>query len=402
MFVSLYLDTINGKIKGYNETVNQFDIAAEVNDLSVFGEAKKKGKDLYFENGKIVEKDAYSDEKAAVGERLGKELSRLKEERREILSSAVCGAGKSRDIYEEADKVYDKILRVEKQLKDLRLERKRQAQSRLMREISETDYKYYCSICLIIRDENEYLQEWLEWHISQGIEHFYIYDHGSKQSVKEFLKTLDKSVSDKVTVTDFGGRHNLAQYEAYNDCLRRFQKESRWIGFIDSDEFVNVKGGKSMRELLKDYEAYAGVFARWVVYNANGLKEKTDAPCRERFTSVYKGIESRDMGKIFVQSALISYMMIHNGYTKAELEVVDEHKRPLSDGGLLVENATTDFICINHYYTKSYEEWVEKISRGSCDPFYSRKYDEFFDYNPDMEYCREEIFPVQEYEVSKK
>ncbi|MCL2797815.1 MAG: glycosyltransferase family 2 protein [Firmicutes bacterium] len=40
--------------------------------------------------------------------------------------------------------------------------------------------KYDCSICLIIRDESEYLEEWLRWHIGQGVEHFYIYDHDSK------------------------------------------------------------------------------------------------------------------------------------------------------------------------------------------------------------------------------
>lgn len=40
--------------------------------------------------------------------------------------------------------------------------------------------KFNYSICLIIRDENEYLKEWLEWHINQGVEHFYIYDHDSK------------------------------------------------------------------------------------------------------------------------------------------------------------------------------------------------------------------------------
>ena len=35
----------------------------------------------------------------------------------------------------------------------------------LLRETAEAKFKYYCSLCLITREENEYLEEWLRWHI---------------------------------------------------------------------------------------------------------------------------------------------------------------------------------------------------------------------------------------------
>ena len=40
---------------------------------------------------------------------------------------------------------------------------------------------------------------------------------------------------------------------------------------------------------------------------------------------------------------------------------------------------------IKHYYTKSYEEWLWKINRGSCDSRCLKKYNEFFWYNPDLQ-----------------
>lgn len=269
-------------------------------------------------------------------------------------------------------------------------------------ENSERSYKYYCSVCLIIRDENEYLEEWLNWHIKQGVQHFYIYDHGSKYPVKEFLKGLSTAIYEKVTVIDFGGKHDFAQHEAYNNCIEMYENESRWIGFIDSDEFVRIKNGKTIPEFLKDYEEYAGVFMAWVIYGANGHKEMQNLPCRRRFLNVTHSRSSEDMGKVFIQPELFSYMMIHNGYPKAGYLVVDEHKEPLQEAAIFKHNSTTDYVCVDHYYTKSYEEWLNKIKRGACDPYYSRKYDEFFDYNPDMEYCKEDVFPIQEYEISKK
>lgn len=42
-------------------------------------------------------------------------------------------------------------------------------------------------------------------------------------------------------------------------------------------------------------------------------------------------------------------------------------------------------IYISHYYTKSLEEWIEKIKRGTCSNECHRKYDEFFYVNQDMQ-----------------
>ena len=44
---------------------------------------------------------------------------------------------------------------------------------------------------------------------------------------------------------------------------------------------------------------------------------------------------------------------------------------------------------IKHYFTKSKEEWLEKIKRGACDN-YLRKTRDFYDYNPDMVIIEEE------------
>ena len=37
----------------------------------------------------------------------------------------------------------------------------------------------YLSLCLICKDENDYLAEWLDYHILAGVERFYIYDDDS-------------------------------------------------------------------------------------------------------------------------------------------------------------------------------------------------------------------------------
>ena len=269
----------------------------------------------------------------------------------------------------------------------------------LKREAANTRFRYYCSLCLIIRDESEYLEEWLKWHIAQGVEHFYIYDHGSRHPVSGFVRSLGGEIAERTEVIDWSGSHKDAQPDAYNDCLRRARGVSRWVGFIDADEHVRVKDGRNLPEFLEDYEEYAGLFAIWVTYGADGRVKKSDEPLRERFTKVSHGDTwAENVGKLIAQPLYMAEMVIHNGRAEEGFEVVDEHRRRLKEYILTMEKPTRDYICVDHYYTKSHEEWIAKLKRGSSHVKFSRRYNDFFMVNPDMEYCRENIDILQAYE----
>lgn len=262
-----------------------------------------------------------------------------------------------------------------------------------------SNFKYYCSLCLIIRDENEYLEEWLRWHIGQGVEHFYIYDHGSKWSVREQVEGLGEEIAGKVTVIDWSGRHKDAQPDAYNDCLTRFRGESRWMGFIDTDEQIEVKTGQTLPQFLKNYEQYAGLFAVWVTYGACGQVKKRPGLLRDRFTVPNHHCPWNDAaGKVIVQPIYMEHMAIHNGKAYVGFMIADEYGKKINDYSMVSSHPTVNLICINHYYTKSYEEWVTKIKRGTAHAKSGRKYNDFFRCNPDLEYCREQIDLFQTYE----
>ena len=49
---------------------------------------------------------------------------------------------------------------------------------------------YKLSICAIIKNENVYLEEWLNYYLLIGVEHFYLYDNESKIPIKDTLKEL--------------------------------------------------------------------------------------------------------------------------------------------------------------------------------------------------------------------
>lgn len=402
MQVALKLDELTNRILGYKESpILKDDITIDLEKLGSF-DLDRDQEALYYENGEIAVKLRNKKDITERIEQLQEEIAKLNtiDYGKEIMKSLTCGKS-----LKEAKRIYAETAEKKESLKEEVEVLQDEYQKAVVRKVKEEqvfrEYKYYCSACLIIRDDNEYLQEWLGWHIGQGIDHFYIYDHGSKEPISETVKSYSEDVKNKLTIHDFSGSHEFAQHEAYNDCLKRYRNESRWIAFIDSDEMIRVKTGQTLPEFLRDYEDYAGLFMTWIMYGANGQRNKTNAYCRNRFTAVSPSKASENVGKVIVQPAYMRYMLTHNGYTKAGFSVVDEHKREVETAQPYLPDATTDLICLDHYYTKSYEEWLNKIKRGTCDPYYSRKYAEFFEYNPDMEDCRESGFPIQEYEISK-
>ena len=419
MEVLLKIDGLTNKIYAYQEfremdktadvktkhkymlETQKHDIAMEVENLDVFFAAERADEDVFFEDGQFITKPKDPNEFFNQTDKLSQEIKALKGEER-LAFIAYSESRRAPEAQVKLDAATKARAEKERESEALKQERLQLLRTKKITELARITPQYDCSVCLIIRDENEYLKEWLEWHIGQGVQHFYIYDHGSIEAVAEFVSRLEPSIAAAVTVTDWSGSHTNAQHEAYNDCLERFGGDTKWLGFIDSDEMVRVKDGKKLPEFLADFTDYAGLFIPWVVYNANGQKDKSDRPCRERFTRETAKELWLDIGKVFVQPCLTHYMMIHNSIPREGFTVVDALAESFEEAAISKPGVSGERICVDHYYTKSHQEWVEKISRGACDPNYSRRYDEFFHYNPDLAEYREKVIPLQEYEISKK
>ena len=99
-------------------------------------------------------------------------------------------------------------------------------------------YPHNLGLCLIIKDEANCLKEWIDYHHLLGVDIFYIFDNGSKDNIKEVLSPYIASGLVKYRLLEGRGR----QLDAYNLCLRNYKKEVKYIGFIDVDEFIYIKG----------------------------------------------------------------------------------------------------------------------------------------------------------------
>src|SRR3954451_873749 len=106
----------------------------------------------------------------------------------------------------------------------------------------------YLSICAIFFNEAPYLREWVDFHKLVGVERFFLYDHKSTDEWRDVLAGhLERQ---DAIVHDW--QIDPGQVEAYEDCIHRHGSESRWIAFIDIDEFLFSPTGEPVPSVLHD------------------------------------------------------------------------------------------------------------------------------------------------------
>lgn len=248
--------------------------------------------------------------------------------------------------------------------------------------------RYYSAVIMVIKHENRYLREWIDWHLNLGFEHIYLYDNGTEERVTEITETYPAVIREKITVTDWSGHHVHLQQNAYEHFMQNFKQDVRWGIFIDSDEFVRFTGiTTDVNRFLRGYEDYTEIWGYEVEYDANGLVSYEDKPVHERFTRI-TDVREGFYWKNFVQPNRIDGWLMHYAQYNPRKHFVFEN-----------EERNKDLFIIEHFYTKSWEEWQWKIKdRGGADPKYHKRLQEFFTYNPDLAYLNTGEDAVQAYE----
>ena len=241
----------------------------------------------------------------------------------------------------------------------------------------------YLAACIIIKNEVEYIKEWLDFHLLVGFDKIIIYDNESSDNLKDQLE--DYIQTNKVTyiywdnsfveknheyfslINDEGKKN--PQITAYCHALKTFTNFT-WIAFIDSDEFLFSPIQKDLKKMLKEYEDFSSIAVYWKVFGTSNIIKKTHEPTLNKFTLRTK--DSYHLNKRFksiVQpKRTINVQTAHRFRTDSHPIIAhDENKKPLLFKGWEKLEPSTNIFRINHYFTKSKEEWEEKLKRGWLD-----------------------------------
>lgn len=134
---------------------------------------------------------------------------------------------------------------------------------------NEGNFKYNLSICAIFKNEAKFLKEWIDHHCNFGVDHFYLYNIGSKDSFQDILKPyIEEGIVTLIHWPEAVRYQEIdaerwalsTQLPAYENAVNFIARgETKWLVFVDIDEFL-VCSEEPIKELLKKYDDYAGIY----------------------------------------------------------------------------------------------------------------------------------------------
>ncbi|MBR1806871.1 MAG: glycosyltransferase family 92 protein [Selenomonadaceae bacterium] len=249
-------------------------------------------------------------------------------------------------------------------------------------------FPYNLAVAAIFKDEARYIREWLDYHLLAGVEHFYLYNNESSDNYAEILKPyIDANI---VTLIDWRGK--IMQYPAYDDAVERFRFFCRYMAFIDIDEFIYPKTGQSIvdvaDEVLSKCPEAVGLLVNLQHYGSNGHEAADYSKgVLERFTrraqTNWKDcVNGNNLGnffwKIVINPRAVKFFKnphsadTFNCESCVNSDGVTDYK--CGDDNIVAD----DKIVLNHYFTKSREEFVTRRLKGTVACWAKSPYDESY------------------------
>lgn len=230
------------------------------------------------------------------------------------------------------------------------------------------------AICVIIKNENDYLDEWINYHLNLGINEIFLYeDYGSKSHLDIITPYEDRVHLNPIDViyncsNDDIEKHSFKQTQLFEYFSKIYKNDFDWILFIDIDEFLVLS--QPLHELLTEYSDKTAIFLKWMVYGASGHLNKPVGKVMDNYTDfVVATFDYNFQFKSFINC-------------KKNIKWINNHE--VKDGVYPTDECGIHKAYIKHYFTKSWEEWKTKIlDRGDLSTGH-RKLMQFFILNPDM------------------
>lgn len=244
-------------------------------------------------------------------------------------------------------------------------------------------------ICAIIKNEHRYLGEWLSYHFELGVDEIHLFEDIGSDSHQDITGDFSDVVLSGFPIIKDGisleveSNGVVRQYLLYNWFIDNYREEFDWVAFIDIDEYIFLNDSETLESILSKYNDYPGLVMSWKQIGASGHIVRPKGSIVSNYTEQSQGLKI-DVGW--------NYKSFFN--MKVGSKMFNPHS---AIGGVKVdlskEYSLEDFssVWINHYFTKSWEDWTERFKVRGDLAHNRRKIEDFFEYNPDMNHLKEKL-----------
>lgn len=241
------------------------------------------------------------------------------------------------------------------------------------------------SICVAVKDDMD-LGEFVNYHLSIGIERIFVYDNGSSPPLSSQLAAFIADGVVEYVYAPFsfykfiapliffrsGVRNTSLRF--YGRCLQKARRDKfAWMAFIDADEYIVLTSqqNETISQVLRRFRDYGGVELYWKLFASSGHVKRPESGVLKSYTkcgatSITKSVVN--VKYTIKESDNVHYFVYHKDHPavneKEQLRTADTNFKSF------------DELYINHYCTRSYEDMLAKVKRGTGTS--KRRFDYFY------------------------
>lgn len=233
--------------------------------------------------------------------------------------------------------------------------------------------KYMVSFCLIFKNEAPFLKEWLDFHLTVGVDHFYLYNNNSDDNFREILEPyIGLGI---VTLIEWPEQNS--QFKAYKHCFETYRNETNWISFIDADEFIVPKYKETIREWIQPYLKYPAINIQWLMFCTGGVLEHDYSKnVIEQYKDCWEDLNVH--GKCLINTRydianFNTWYVHHHTYMYYKIFGIRIIIPAVNQFGYICtvdkiwgggkNKLVNSTIQINHYFTKAWSIWSKKMKK---------------------------------------
>ena len=225
-------------------------------------------------------------------------------------------------------------------------------------------------ICTIGKLENLYIREFVQHYKKYGVDKIFLYDNNNIDGEKFEEVINDYIKKGFVDVLNWRGKVN-PQMEFLNDCYQKNNNNYDWLILFDIDEFIYLYNYTNVKLFLNEdkFKNCQEIFLNLVSHTDNNHLYYENKPLYKRFP--------KTVPKTRREGQLLSMKTIIRGHIKG-VKILSMHRgdyrlRTCNNSGKYEKlvghstyNSDQKYYYIDHYTSKSTEEFIQKIKRGDA------------------------------------
>jgi hypothetical protein len=222
-------------------------------------------------------------------------------------------------------------------------------------------------LCTVGKFENKYIIEFVEHYFKYNVDKIFLHDNNDINR-ERFNNILDKYIkSNYVEIINYRGQKKQ-QLNIFYNCYKKNYNIYDWLIFYDIDEFINLKGFSDIKDFLKQKKFYncESIYLNWIIHTDNNLLYYDNRSLFKRFPEIYTN-KNFCRGKTILKGKLKKKLKFSSTHTlDSKIGRCNGFGKKIKALGINCKVPDFNYYYIDHFYSKSTEEFINKIKKGDC------------------------------------